>query len=263
MLLSTTQRLVLQKQINTLLNTNQLEPTVLHHDNRSFVVKFERRENGRIWREYISALSCLVLFQTKVNPKALRAGHISHEAQRLVELKQAGIAVPELYLHTPDYILMEHCGESVEYRLRRTPDDQDLLFAVIDNLIELHLINQWHGGAQIRNLAIKNKKIYRFDFEENTGVALPLHLAQSYDVMLCFNSLASHIYQNPELGTKLLAHYLKRNPNPDIKKHLYRVLSYLNALSLALPLLGKRRRQSKDIKQSLFFKEILQANLTA
>lgn len=261
MLLSTTQRLFLQNQINTLLMAGKKEPAVLHHDNRSFVVKFERRETGRAWREYVSALACLVFFQAKVNPKALRAGHISHEAQRLVELKQQGIAVPELYLQTADYILMEHCGESVEYRLRRNPADTELLYAVIDSLLELHLAGQWHGGAQVRNLAIKNQKIYRFDFEENTGAAMPLDLAQSYDLMLCFNSLASHISQNPTLGTKLLAHYLNHYPNEGVIKRLERLLHYLNTISLVLPFLGRKTQQSKDIKQSLFFKEILQANL--
>lgn len=261
MLLSQTQRHYLEQQIHVILERKKLEPTVLHYDNQAFVVKFERREVGRAWREYASAAACLLLFQTKVNPRKLRAGHISHEAKRLITLKQAGIAVPTIYMQTDKYILMEHCGESVEYRLRRTPNDLPLLYGVVDSLLTLHLARQWHGGAQIRNLAIKNKQFYRFDFEENTGAAMPLDLAQAYDIMLCFNSLASHIYTNPQLGSALLAHYLMHNPDPNIKKHLQQLLFYLNKISRLLPFIGQQARNSKDIKQSLFFKEILQANL--
>ena len=256
-------RIALEQRIQPLLQAQRQEPVVLHHDNTAYVVKFARREAGRLWREHLSSFILWLLFQQRVSPYQLRAGSIAHEAQRLRQLRAAGITVPALYLETPDYIVMEHCGESVEYRLRRTPYDRDLLQAIVQSLIQLHKQQQWHGGAQVRNLTIKNQLLYRIDFEENTGNAMPLALAQAYDVLLCFNSLATHIQQNQTLGVELLQRYLQQTQQPEVRHLLIKVDRYLQRLQRLLPLLGKKLQHSKDIRQTRYFAAILHQSLQA
>ena len=251
----------LQQQIRPLLLEEQTDPVILSVEDQSYVVKFERREPSRTWLEWLGSLACRIVFKVKVRPKDLRAGGIDHEAQRLIQLAELQLAVPALYFQTDHYIIMEHCGESLEHRLRRTPDAQDLLYAIVDELIALHQAKQWHGGAQIRNLTIKDDTIYRIDFEENTGNAMPLAVAQAYDVLLCFNSLATHLQENIALGTDLLCHYLRTAPNPQILVILQRVDRYLSILRKPLPLFGKKLQQGKDVRQTLFFADVLKAAL--
>lgn len=259
--LPTSHQLSLQQQIRPLLLEEQTDPVILSVEDHLYVVKFERQEPSRAWLEWLGALTCRIVFKVKVHPKDLRAGGIHHEVQRLILLAELQLAVPAVYVQTDHYIIMEHCGESLEHRLRRTPDDQKLLYAVVDELIALHQAKQWHGGAQIRNLTIKDDTIYRIDFEENTGNAMPLAVAQAYDVLLCFNSLATHLQQNIELGTDLLCHYLYTAPNPQILVILQRVHRYFSILRKALPLFGKKLQQGKDVRQTLFFADVLGAAL--
>src|SRR5699024_10191146 len=184
---------LVKEQAQHIIDHNIQEPIVIQTSNDAYVIKALRREQGRTWREYTSAILCSIIFRNKVSAKLLRTGNIEHEAHRLKELHHAGIKDPYVFLQTKEYIVMEYCGQSVEYILRRTIDKTPLLYKIVNNLVQLHSVNQCHGVAQIRNLTLHNNELYRIDFEENTGNAMPLATAQAYDVLLCFNSLSSHI----------------------------------------------------------------------
>lgn len=247
--------------IRPYLQQGQIDPIIIHHDEIPLVVKFTRREKGRLWREWASAAACLFFFGVKVNPRALRTRNIHFEADRLRKLKAQGLNVPTVYKETERYIVMEHCGESVAHLLKHTANDEERLYAVIDSLITLHLAGQWHGGAQMRNLTIKNGIIYRIDFEESTGNAMPLALAQTYDVLQCFNSIALLLHEDKKLGTTLLRYYLGKVQNPEIHQYLQRTHRHFNTLRKAMVLLSKKQKQSKDVHRILFFADILALSL--
>lgn len=250
-------------QIEPLVPQKPMRPIVLHHDNTPYVVKFARKEPGRKLREISSALFSSLLFKVWINPRQLRLGGIAYEAKRLQALKQHGIAVPEVLLLTPEYLVMTHTGESVQSKLSQTPKNADLLQAVVDSLVELHTHHQWHGGAQVRNLTVKDQKIYRIDFEENTGNAMPLHLAQAYDVLLCFNSLLHYLKDDLDMGSTLLACYLRKAPNPLVLQALQQVNRHLQRLQrVLLPLMTRKLRQGKDVRRTVFFAQILQQALS-
>lgn len=230
---------------------------LIDYENTPYIVKFERREKGRIWREWSSAIVCWLLFQTKICPSLLHAGSIQHEASRLRELRAHHLNVPNILLEQPHYIVMEYCGESIEKQLKSNPTAPHLLFAIVESLISLHQAGQWHGGAQIRNLTLKNSKIYRIDFEENTGNAMPLHLAQAYDMLLCFNSLSPFLKHNKKLGVKLMSYYLDAVSNPAMHRLLLRVDRYLIALRKLIPLFREKTRKSNDVKNMIYFSELL------
>jgi|GEM_PF-873732 len=233
----------------------------------TYVAKFPRRESGRQWREYVSALVAWILFGQRVSARQLRTGDIRHEANRLRELAAAGIRVPRVVLETPDALVMPYCGESVDTLLRRQLDEA-LLHRVVAALRQLHQVGQWHGAAQLRNMTVlfpdeaapgdnPHGLLYRIDFEENTGNAMPLALAQAYDVLLCFNSLAPHIGHDVALGTHLLTTYLQSINNQAIITYLkraYRVLCRLQGI-FSKHLYCDNPNQ--DIKNTLYFTQLL------
>lgn len=255
------------KQIDALiqpyLKQGEIDPVIIHYDDTPYVVKFARREKGRLWREWSSAAACLVFFGVSVKPRLLHTGDIHFEAERLRTLKKAGLHVPTVYTETTHYMVMEHCGESIAHTLKHTPQNTQLFYKIVDSLIALHTADQWHGGAQMRNLTIKNNTIYRIDFEENTGNAMPLAMAQAYDVLQSFNSMALLLNANVELGSDLLSYYLDKIKNPEIQRYLQRTNRYFQVLRKATVLLSKRRKQSKDVRRILYFADILALSLTA
>lgn len=251
----------IEQKIVPLLRQGHEKPVLIYHENTPYIVKFERREKGRIWREWASAFFCAVLFQIKVQPSLLRAGSIQHEAKRLRNLRAKHFRVPLVYVEQSNYIVMEYCGQSVAQQLKANPNDHNLYYAIVDDLIRLHQSGQWHGGAQVRNLTLKDGKIYRIDFEENTGNAMPLYLAQAYDVLLCFKSLSPFLKDNKSLGIQLMSHYLSQVNNPKIYALLVRVNHYLKILRKTLPLLNKKNKTSNDVLNMIYFSDLLQACL--
>lgn len=251
----------IEQKIVPLLCQGHEKPMLIHHENTPYIVKFKRREKGRVWREWASAFFCTLLFQTRVQPSLLRTGCIQHEAERLRNLRAKHFRVPQVYVEQPDYIVMEYCGKSVAQQLKTNPNDPILYYAIVDDLIRLHQDGQWHGGAQVRNLTLKDGEIYRIDFEENTGNAMPLYLAQVYDVLLCFKSLSPFLKHNKPLGIQLMSRYLSQVNNPEIHALLVKVNRYLKTLRKILPLLNKKSQTSNDVLNMIYFSDLLQACL--
>lgn len=118
---------VLDKLITPYLKQGQIDPVIIHHNETPYVVKFARKEKGRLWREWSSAAACLVFFGIRVRPRKLRTGDIHFEADRLRTLKKLGLNVPTVYKETKQYMVMEHCGESVAHVLKHTPHNTERL----------------------------------------------------------------------------------------------------------------------------------------
>ena len=164
-------------------------------------------------------------------------------------------------MEEPSYIVMEHCGEQIEPMLRCEQRRDEFLPRIMDSLLDLHEADQWHGGAQVRNLIIQNDTIFRIDFEEKTGDVLPLSLAQAYDLFLCFNSLTKYMNFDIELGEKLLTDYLLRRQEPQIYASLSKVLNLSLRLGKVFDLLGHNFKNRSDIKRTLYFSAVLNRSL--
>ena len=260
-LLPTTHKQKIKQKIQPLLLQPPTTPLHIEFAESSYIVKFTRRESGRFWRESMSALACWFLLGVAVKPNAFRTGDISYEAQRLRKLRQKDIAVPRLLMEGPNYIVMEHCGERLEPMLRCEQTRDELLPHIMDSLLVLHEADQWHGGAQVRNLTIQNDTIFRVDFEEKTGDVLPLSLAQAYDLFLCFNSLTKYLNFDVELGEKLLTDYLLRRKEPRVYESLSKLLNFSLRLDKMFSLLGDNFKSRSDIKRTRYFSAVLSRSL--
>lgn len=230
-----------------------------------YVMKFSRPIDRSRRRAWASSALCGALFGTLPSPKRLLPGDLHHEARRLRMLRQKGVRVPKVHLTTDHHMILEYSGETIESHLATLPPDNQrtqLLYRVVNDLIEFHHAGHWHGGAQVRNLTLKEGNIYRIDFEEQIGDALPLPFAQAFDVLLAFNSLIDHLHgDHHQLGVELLSHYLENTRSDEVLRTLKRLEYWLGFLRRIEPRLSHRLRKKRDLQRARKFAWILNGAL--
>ena len=187
-------------------------------------------------------------------------GSVDYEAGRLRKMAAAGVRVPRLALQTPGFFVLEHCGAIVESHLAKWPPEtwRRELPRLARELGEFHRAGHWHGGAQIKNLTLRDGVSYRIDFEEDFGEILPLPVTHAADLVLFINSvsLSGPIdeMEARQLLPQLLDHYFAANPDPEIREVIRRALPMLKRLA---PIAGLFRRWSnKGIPRVLILADV-------
>lgn len=174
---------------------------------------------------------------------------LAYEARRLTSLAQAGVPVPAVLCQDPDFLVMEHGGETLAARLEHWPLEQACaeVEQLVTELAGFHRAGHWHGAAQIKNLTRRDGLTYRIDFEEDFGEFGPLPATQALDLVLFLNSvsLAGPIVE-PEarrLLPRLVAAYFAVNPDPQVRAAMAAAMPWARALArLAAPFQGLRAR---------------------
>lgn len=213
-------------------------------------------------RAWFLALSCKLFLGEFPRPSVLLRNGLSFETARLLNFYQAGCRVPAVWWHEPDLLVMEYVGDNIADTLRASEAGAypDLIQAASADMANFHARGFWHGGAQLRNVTLKDGQVWRIDFEENIGEALSLPLAQAYDVYQMLSSLMSMrgmpVHLMPELGQLMLNIYFTANPNPDVRQALQRLARCFAAVAwLFRPVL--RLFSSRDIQGFLRVTDIL------
>lgn len=176
-------------------------------------------------------------------------GSMDFEATRLKDLAAAGIRVPRVALLTGEFFVLEYCGAVVQTHLKTwTPETwRRELPRLATELGEFHRSGHWHGGAQIKNVTLRDGLSYRIDFEEDFGAIMPLEVTQAADLALFLNSipLSGPIGEGEarQLLPQLIDRYCAANPNPEIIALIRRGLPLLQRLAaLARPFRRWSRR---------------------
>jgi hypothetical protein len=179
---------------------------------------------------------------------------VGFEARRLRALEQAGQRVPHLVHEGPDYLLLEHCGNTVANLLEAWT--QDTCRSEMENeareLSAFHRAGQWHGASQIKNLTRHDGHTWRIDFEEDFGELVPLPVVQALDIILFLNSVslagAVDEAESRRLLPRLLALCLEENPDARVRATLLRARPWVARLAwLSTPMRRRtvRGRQRK------------------
>lgn len=207
----------------------------------------------RYIRAALLALGCKLVLGEFPNPRVLLRNGLDYEAERLRRLRAANCRVPDIWWEEPGLLVLEHVGTDLNALLRHGTDEARIALAAQAgrDLAEFHKQGFCHGGAQIRNLTIRGKEMWRIDFEENIGEALSRPLGQAYDLfqmlasMLSMRNLPAAIM--PRLGQVMLTTYFEANPDPDVRVRLLRLGRFLRGAAWPLrPLQGWLR--SRDIQ---------------
>lgn len=117
------------------------------------------------------------------------------EAGRLKTYFEAGLNVPQVLYVGETYFVMTDVGTNLDWILPGLGDEaqkKSLVEQAIRALKPLHDAGFVHGGAQIRNFALKDGVVSMFDFEEDTTNA-HLEEMQIRDLILLILSLRSRM----------------------------------------------------------------------
>jgi tRNA A-37 threonylcarbamoyl transferase component Bud32 len=235
------------------------------HGGQSYIVKFRQPGQVRHVRSWLVSLGCVLLLRLWVRPARLRAGGLAHEAQRLRQLHAAGVQVPQVVLQTADYLVLEFCGENLTrcLQLASPAEKPVLLERVFDALASFHRAGHWHGGAQVRNLTLHDGEIYRIDFEEAAGNALPLAVMQAYDVLLTLQSVVEFLAGMPQAavaqGLALLQRYFEQAPDDAVRQALCRLERVTCWLLTFETMLEKPAQKHRDVRRALLLAQLLRA----
>ncbi len=122
-----------------------------------------RRKLMRLVQRFLLKILRLKILAPTTNVRKSSA----YEPKKLIKLADLGLNVPKVLFFNDDYFIMSDCGMTLKGFAKRNPDlANDYLQQAIRHLAELHNSGHAHGGAQIRNFAVKDGQICLFDFEE-------------------------------------------------------------------------------------------------
>jgi len=123
-------------------------------------------------------------------PAPLAVGIV--EVSRLRALRELGVRVPRVLAVSESAFVIESSGTTLHNVLLvcSREDRQRLVLEAAADLAAFHRGGHWHGGAEIRNIAVSPEGMVRFDFERDLDRYLPLALLQALDTHLFFASLS-------------------------------------------------------------------------
>jgi len=134
-----------------------------------------------------------------------------------------------VWMVAPGLLVLEHVGQDMADLIRHASPEQRTHWVreVALDLAQFHTQGHCHGGAQIRNVTLRDDLLWRIDFEENIGGALSLPLAQAYDVYQTLSSLLGLRKLDDAdpigLATLLLDTYFAAHPEPQVRARLKRL----------------------------------------
>lgn len=200
----------------------------------------------RYARALALAVGCRLFLGEFPRPGVLLRNGLAHEAERLRRLSQAGCRVPDVWWQAPGLLVLEHVGVDFAELVRHADAAQRRQWVgdLAADLAAFHAQGHWHGGAQLRNITLRDGELWRIDFEENIGGALSLPMAQAYDLFQLVSSLLGlrklEDDNLPGLGKLMLDVYFDTHPAPAVRARLQRLARVVCGCAAALrPLLGR------------------------
>jgi len=152
------------------------------------------------------------------------------ESTKLKRLHELSIPVPKVITVNNEYFILEDRGATVYHRIKKNLEDnpEQILEKIIVELSNLHNINEYHGGSQIKNFTYKNDKIYFIDFEESFSKDINIEELQFRDLFLFLFSISK---LNIEINYEnLIRKYMNLTKKKNIIEKFHTLTSKLNFL---------------------------------
>jgi len=155
---------------------------------------------------------------------------LKFESTKLKRLYELSIPVPKVITTNNEYFILEDRGSTVYHRIKKNLEDnpEQILEKIIIELSNLHNINEFHGGSQIKNFTYKNDKIYFIDFEESFSRNIDIEELQFRDLFLFLFSISK---LNIEINYEnLIRKYIDLTKKKDVIEKFHTLASNVNLL---------------------------------
>lgn len=120
---------------------------------------FFRRVQGLVY----AATGLLLALPPELPPR----DNVGFETERLRRAAELGLRTPAVLHRTEGYFVLEDAGPDLDAYVKKHPEERE---AVIDKaaaeLRRMHDLGVVHGGAQIKNMTVRDGEIRFIDFEE-------------------------------------------------------------------------------------------------
>ncbi|WP_424598082.1 hypothetical protein [Arcobacter sp.] len=179
------------------------------------------------------------------------------ETNKLIKFKSLGIEVPSIIFKNDDFFVLEDSGKNINsYIRKRDAKEIDINFYIkesINAISNIHRKNEYHGGAQARNLTYKNQKVYAIDLEDSFDERnIDLKTLQFRDFLLFLLSLTK-VRAKVEIDyEELINRYIEQTGNTDFKKRLNKLANKIYFFIKLSKVKFIRKRLGNDVL--LFFK---------
>ena len=157
---------------------------------------------------------------------------IVYETEKIKRMHSLGIPVPSLILIEKKFFVMEDVGSPLYILLKKNPHILPHIYTAIELLGALHRKKEYHGGAQLRNITMKDSGLFFIDFEEKFSSEVSLELLQIRDVFMFLLCLSKHNFEYDYY--LLLEKYITASGNLDIKKELEKISNSLRPVKKLL-----------------------------
>lgn len=237
----------IKKEVYAQLKINpKLEVLKITLENRDFWIKFTRQTRSNIFHHFIYLITknpILIPVKTKSNFETTQ-----YEISKLTNLHSKSIKVPLVVYKNSDFFVLEDCGKTVHEQIKYhfVDDIDNLLIKTIEELANLHNINEYHGASQIKNFTYKNDKVYLIDFEESFNNEQDLKTLQFRDLFLFMFSIAKYDINVDYI--KLIQLYIDKTGNIDFFQRFSKLLSSVSFLIKIVELKFIWRVLDKDTK---------------
>ena len=197
-----------------------------------FKVNFEKKY---LWIKLARATSSNILhhltYKFTKNPiftpvdKKTALQTLKYESSKLKRLYEKSIQVPKVVYLNNDFFALEDCGKTVHEHIKYNliEDVDSLLVKTMEQLANLHNINEYHGASQIKNFTYQDGKVYLIDFEESFDESIDLKALQFRDLFLFMFSIAK--YNIDTDYKKFIELYIEKTGNDDFFERFKELLS--------------------------------------
>lgn len=149
---------------------------------------------------------------------------VDFETSKIIFFKELGIYSPQVIFKTKNFFVLDDCGIPLYHIFKKEINSQEdfdfYLEKCIKFLANIHLKKAFHGGAQTRNLTIKNDQIYAIDLEDSFANTVSLDVLQFRDFLLFLLSFTKLKKQNFIDYCKIIDLYIRYSENSSIINYL-------------------------------------------
>lgn len=219
--------------LETLINNRlekdpMLEIFSIEYQGQKVWVKRARKTGSNLFHHLVYKLTKNPLAKPVENKNPKEA--LKFESSKLKALYELDIAVPKVIHVTENYFVLEDCGPTIEYYIKKNllDDTMHMLENIITELATLHNKNEFHGGSLLRNFTYKDEKIYFIDFEESFDEESDMKELQFRDLCLFLFSISKAKIEADYQS--LLIKYIDLTNNKEVIQKFHELVSKVSFL---------------------------------